>query len=428
MRGIAQRIAGMGKALADRVAAVRRDASGNVMVIVAIGTTSLVGAAGIGVDTVQWYLWKRQLQQAVDSGAMAGALSLYAGTSFDTPARDEVGRNYPGSFNITAVRNPPTSGSYTGDTGAIEVIATTTQRLPFSSLFLNAPPVIQVRSVASTVASGEYCVISLATSGTGVEVQGSAQVDLGCGTSANSPGGIAIDLSGSSRLTSNPINAVGGIDYAATNIAAGTTLLPYGLAVPDPLASRGLTVPASPSACTTQSGRTQPNDTVTLTPGRFCDGMDLKGDVTLSPGVYIIDGDSLTINSGAKVTGEGVTFVLTGSNASDIATVSINGGADVDISAPTDEQNATWAGILFYQNPLGPATHTINGGADLKFEGIIYMPTADLSFSGGATQEADCLLLIARVVRFTGSSRLDNDCGDEVRDFIPAARIVRVVE
>ena len=61
MRVIAKRIAGMGKALAARIGAVRRDASGNVLVIVAIGTTSLVGAAGIGVDTVQWYLWKRQL-------------------------------------------------------------------------------------------------------------------------------------------------------------------------------------------------------------------------------------------------------------------------------------------------------------------------------------------------------------------------------
>lgn len=428
MRVIAQRIAEMGKALAARIGAVRRDASGNVLVIVAIGTTSLVGAAGIGVDTVQWYLWKRQLQQAADSGAMAGALSLYGGASFDQPARDEVGRNYDGTFAITALRNPPMTGGYTGDTGAIEIIATTSQRLPFSSLFVSTPPVIQVRSVASTVASGKYCVISLATSGTGVEVQGSAEVDLGCGTSANSPGGIAVDLSGSSKLKSNPISAVGGIDYAPGNIVAGTTMLPYGLPVRDPLAGRGLTVPASPTTCTTQSGRVQPNETVTLSPGRFCDGMDLKGDVTLSAGVYIMDGDSLTINSGAKVRGEGVTFILTGSNASDIATVSINGGADVEISAPTQEQDTTWSGILFYQDPLGPATHTINGGANLKFDGIVYMPNGDLSFSGGGTTKADCLLLISKVVRFTGDAGLGNDCGDNVKDVVPPARIVRVVE
>lgn len=428
MRGIGQRIAGMGKALADRIEAVRRDAGGNVLVIVAIGTTSLVGAAGIGVDTVQWYLWKRQLQQAVDSGAMAGALSLYGGQSFGQPARDEVGRNYTGAFTITALRNPPTTGAYSGDTGAVEVIATTTQRLPFSSLFLNIPPVIQVRSVASTVASGKYCVISLADSGTGVEVQGSARVDLGCGTSANSPGGIAVDLSGSSLLQSNPISAVGGIDYAARNINPGTTLLPYGLPVRDPLAGRGLTVPTSPATCTTQSGRVQPSETVTLNPGRFCSGMDLRGTVTLNPGVYIIDGDSLTINSGAVVTGDGVTFVLTGSNASDIATLSINGDADVEISAPDEDENATWAGILIYQDPMGPATHSVNGGSELKFEGIVYMPTADLSFSGGGTQAADCLLLITKIVRFTGDSGLGNDCEDEVEDFIPAARIVRVVE
>ncbi|WP_435417208.1 Tad domain-containing protein [Parerythrobacter aurantius] len=421
-------IAGKFAKLAERLQALRGDRRGNVLVIVAIGTTSLVGAAGVGVDTVQWYLWKRQLQQAADSGAMAGALSLFQRNSWQQPSRDEVGRNYTGSYTITALRNPPTTGAYAGNTGAVEIIATTSQRLPFSSLFLSAPPTIQVRSVATSVADGEFCVISLAQSGTGVEVQGSAQVNLGCGTSANSPDGIAVDLSGSSFLGSNPISAVGGIDYAARNIANGTTMLPYGLPVTDPLASRGLSVPTSPANCTSQSGRVQPSDNVTLNPGRFCSGMDLKGTVTLNPGVYIIDGNSLAINAGAVVRGEGVTFVLTGNNANSIATVSINGGADVELSAPDDTQDPTWAGILFYQDPRGDATHTINGGADLDFEGIIYMPTGDISFSGGSTQAAECLLLIAEVVRFTGNSGLGNDCESHIDTLDTSARIVRVVE
>lgn len=416
------------KRIWQRLKALRKDMSGNVLVVVGIGTTSLVGAAGIGVDTVQWYLWKRQLQQAVDSGAMAGALSLYNGLSHSQPTRDEVGRNYTGSYTITSLTNPPASGSYAGDTGAVEVVAITSQRLPFSSLFLNAPPTIQVRSVAATVADGNYCVISLAGSGTGVEVQGSAQVDLGCGTSANSPDGIAVDLSGSSLLRSNPISAVGGIDYGSRNIDPGTTMLPYGLPVTDPLASRGLTVPATPSACTANNLKVTPNQTVTLSPGRYCGGMDIKGDVTLSPGVYIIDGGSLTINSQADVFGDGVTFVLTGPNPSSIATLSINGGAGLDLTAPDAVQDPTWAGVLFYQDPSGLATHTVNGGADLQLEGIVYLPTGDISFSGGATQAADCLLLIADRVRFTGDSGLGNTCDSHISTLETSARIVRVVE
>ncbi|WP_284125911.1 Tad domain-containing protein [Parerythrobacter aestuarii] len=416
------------KRLWNRLKSIGKDASGNVLIVVGIGTTSLVGAAGIGVDTVQWYLWNRQLQQAVDSGALAGALSLYAGSGYSQPARDEVQRNFPGTYTITDLRNPPTSGSYSGDNAAVEVIATTSQRLPFSSLFLSTPPTIRVRSVAATVADGEYCVISLASSGTGVEVQGSAQVDLGCGTSANSPDGIAVDLSGSSLLKSNPISAVGGIDYTSTNVDSGTTMLPYGLEVTDPMANRGLSVPSTPSTCTATNLNVTPNQTVTLNPGRYCGGMDLKGDVTLNPGVYIIDGGTLNINSQAEVYGDGVTFVLTGADPYSIATVSINGGADVEISAPDDIQDPTWAGVLFFQDPSGDATHTINGGADLEFDGIIYMPTGDISFSGGATQKADCLLLIAETVRFTGDTGLGNNCPTYVDSLDTGAKIVRVVE
>ena len=156
--------------------------------------------------------------------------------------------------------------------------------------------------------------------------------------------------------------------------------------------------------------------------------MDLKGTVTLNPGVYIIDGGSLSINSQANVTGEGVTFVLTGPTPNAIATVSINGGANLQLTAPDDSQDPLWAGILFYQDPAGVATHTINGGSTLQFEGIIYMPTGDISFSGGATQQADCLLLVSRIVRFTGDSGLGNDCPSHIDTLETSARIVRVVE
>ena len=416
------------KTLKSRLASLGKDVKGNVLMVVGIGTTSLVGAAGIGVDTVQWYLWKRQLQQAVDSGAMAGALSLYSGNGYDQPSRDEVTRNYAGTFTITSLTNPPGSGTHAGDTGAVEVIATTSQRLPFSSLFLSSPPVIQVRSVAATVSDGEFCVISLATSGTGVEIQGNAQVDLGCGTSANSPDGIALDLGGSSYLNSNPISAVGGIDYASRNVPSNTTLLPYGLPVTDPMASRGLAVPSSPSACTANNLRVNPSNTVTLNPGRYCGGMDLKGNVTFNPGVYILDGGDFAVNSQATLYGDGVTFILTGPNSSSITEITINGGADIDLTAPTTAQDPTWAGVLFFQDPMGEATHRINGGADLAMEGIIYMPTGDVSFSGGASTAADCLLLISDVVRFSGDSGLGNNCDANMNPPPSPARIVRVVE
>ena len=47
--------------------------SGNAALIVAIGLPALVGASGLAVDTSQWFLWKRELQFAVDQAALGGA-------------------------------------------------------------------------------------------------------------------------------------------------------------------------------------------------------------------------------------------------------------------------------------------------------------------------------------------------------------------
>jgi Flp pilus assembly protein TadG len=39
---------------------------GNAALIVALGMPALIGGAGLAVDTAQWYMWKRELQFAVD--------------------------------------------------------------------------------------------------------------------------------------------------------------------------------------------------------------------------------------------------------------------------------------------------------------------------------------------------------------------------
>ena len=45
---------------------------GNALVLAAAGLPLLIGSAGLATDTIQWALWKRQLQRAADSAAIAG--------------------------------------------------------------------------------------------------------------------------------------------------------------------------------------------------------------------------------------------------------------------------------------------------------------------------------------------------------------------
>ena len=48
--------------------------------------------------------------------------------------------------------------------------------------------------------------------------------------------------------------------------------------------------------------------------------MNIKGTATLSAGVYIVAGGDFKVNSGAKVTGDGVTIILTNTNGGDLCT------------------------------------------------------------------------------------------------------------
>ena len=49
-----------------------RSKRGNVLAIAGAALPLFIGAAGLATDTIQWTLWKRQLQRAADSAAIAG--------------------------------------------------------------------------------------------------------------------------------------------------------------------------------------------------------------------------------------------------------------------------------------------------------------------------------------------------------------------
>ena len=60
---------------------------GNALVIAGACLPMIVGAAGLASDTIQWTLWKRQLQRAADSAAIAGVYDreYHNGSSTNTP-------------------------------------------------------------------------------------------------------------------------------------------------------------------------------------------------------------------------------------------------------------------------------------------------------------------------------------------------------
>jgi hypothetical protein len=315
------------------------------------------------------------------------------------------------------IENAPTTGAYAGDTDAVRVVLQTSNVLPFSSFFLSSPPVITVEATAAAVTSGEYCVVSLeSTTAVGVTMQGNASVNMGCGIITNSRASNAVTAGGSSVIVATPVAAVGGLQ-SSNNYVSPTTLQPYTIQQPDPYAA--LPEPVLPNC----SGKVtvNPQGTQTISPGCYR-GMDLKGTVTLQSGVYYIDGSSFSVGSQATVVGTGVTIILTSNTAAtnpgSIANVDINGGANIQLTAPT---SGTYAGVLFYQDrrATDSGTNKINGNASSTLQGAIYMPAQAVEFSGTSGMTTNCLKLVSRRVTFTGNNSISNQCdGTGVDDII----------
>lgn len=304
------------------------------------------------------------------------------------------------------------------------------QVLPFSSFFLSNPPTVRAEATAAAVTYGTFCVIALEkTSATGVTFQGSSSVTMGCGVATNSQGSQAVYAGGGSYISASPVAAVGGVP-ASSNYAAGTVLLPHTLAQPDPFANLPTPTIASCKPQLTVGPNTFYH--VSNPTGVICfQGMNLKGTVALDPGTYIIDGatgNGLVIGSQAVVSALGVTFVLSTSSSdmSTVATVNMNGGATINLTAPT---SGTFAGVMLYQDRralLGPNNY-LTGNSSSLFQGTAYMPGQALQMTGNSGMNTNCLQLIARQVSFTGNNTINNLCPLNVASHAVAGTQIRLV-
>ena len=114
------------------------DTSGNALLLMALGLPMLIGGAGLGVDFAQWYMWKRELQYAVDQAAIAGAWAR-SDTATQAIYTDRARQEY--NANLSAIKDiasDPVIGlaNYAGGSNnSVTVHAHATKALPFSSLF-----------------------------------------------------------------------------------------------------------------------------------------------------------------------------------------------------------------------------------------------------------------------------------------------------
>ena len=373
---------------------------GSVSVLTALMIVPLLGFLGLGIDVGALRLAKQQLQAAADAGALAGTLELSncGGTAdcanLTTAAQDALSEN--GLTGSTLLKNCTPSSLHTltievnngpcalgsadpnnANTKVVEVVVSEWQPTSFARVLGFNSVALQVRAEA-TRGGTEYCILTLGTNGTGLQVNHSTPLTVqSCGVYVDSTdNGHALEVNGS--LTAKSISVVGGLNDSGTVSPAPVTGAPV---VADPLAS--LAAPAySTGSCLQNPNYNAGTSFGPLAPGgTICyNGLNMNGSgtYTMAPGTYIINNGSFNFNGSGTLTGNGVTiYVAPGAN------FQLNGqgaSSQVSLIAPT---SGTYNGMLIYQAQSNGNTINITySNAGTTLEGIIYGAAAELHLQG----------------------------------------------
>jgi hypothetical protein len=381
---------------------------GNVFVVAAAVMPLLLGSTAFAVDTIQLTVWKRQLQRAADSSAIAGAYAL----SLEDDTHDAIHRDLEkNQFPILTQEEEILIGPKPGFDRTVQVTLTASRTLPFLSIFTKRPTPMVANATAALVGQGKFCMISLYDgSDAGIDVNGNSEVNLGCGMKSNCTGAECVTAGGSSSITATPIASVGGLDGNGNNFNQPTVLQPHSAAQKDPFAYLPDPSP-SPTASECQSNGIlteetvfDPNDTdpcflsVSVKPNATLNVPDFVKSVT------VYGGD---IDFKGNVNAAEATWVMTGPNGA-AGDLIINAQANLVMSSPAD---GPYKGVLFYRDRRASNIEIkINGGAGSSFTGAMYFPTSDITYAGNSTMTVKCLQMVGQKLKFRGGAKITNKC------------------
>jgi hypothetical protein len=378
---------------------------GNVLVVGAAVLPLLIGSAAFAVDTIQLSVWKRQLQRAADSSAIAGAYAL----SFGNDTHDAIHRDLDkNKFPVLSQEEQIWVEPYGIYSRTVRVRLVATRTAPFMSIFTDHASTIQADARAALDTSGTFCMVSLYDgTSAGIDVNGNADVTLGCGMKSNCTGTDCVTAGGSSSITASPIAAVGGVKGDSNNFIAPTTLQPYSAVQADPFAylpdpalsdaPRGCSGELSPATVwhsdqTTEcflSSSVKPSETLNIPAGKT---------------VMIWGGD---IDWKGDVNGTGVTMVMSGPGGA-AGDLKINSQANLNLTSPG---SGTYKGVLFYRDRRATNIEIkINGGASSNLTGALYFPSSDITFAGSAGMKVECLQMVGQILKFRGGANITNKC------------------
>jgi len=184
-----------------------------------------------------------------------------------------------------------------------------------------------------------------------------------------------------------------------------------------------LTPPDNPTAqnykCSGKGNKKQ----ASVSAGTYTGGFSVKCTTVLESGIYVIDGGDLDLAANYDVTGTNVMFVL--KNGAKIKFGGNGQGNKITLTPmlASDFSGTGYAnqaddleGMLVFEhrdnNPPNPG-HLLNGNSQSLIEGLIYLPSGDMTVLGTADIASQCLQISANRITISGTANLETLCPTE---------------
>jgi hypothetical protein len=264
------------------------------------------------------------------------------------------------------------------------------------------PGAIATAAAIGSASAGSCVYVLDPSAADAFEASNGAVVQSACGIYVNSNNSTAaMFVTGSASVTASAMQVVGAF---VENNGGTTSVTPTtgAASTTDPFAN--LPSPTPAGSCQSGNFSAWQSTPYTASPGTYC-GLTLGNSMSLemSPGTYIIDGGTFSVQSGTVSASGGVLIYLTGG-----ATVDIANGATVTLSAQT---SGAYQGVLFYQDRTmtSPGASTFAGGSTMSLTGSLYFPHATVDMNNGTNSST--MAIVSDMVNFQGGAHLLADIG-----------------
>jgi putative Flp pilus-assembly TadE/G-like protein len=373
---------------------------GAMLVFVAIAMVALMGMLTLTLDVGAGNRQRRIAQTAADAGALAGGTQILRGLPGNViTAADSVIVLNGFTLADAVVNYPPAAGDiHAGDSSFVQVIISKTIPSIFGSLFNKNSLDVRAIGVAGAAGASTSCVVSLATTGTGLNLKGDMTA-TSCSVNANSSDAQAISIASGKEIDAPFVSAVGGITGSVTGTAKGG--VPPS---PDPF----INVPLDTGTTCTFNSVFNVTANITLNPGKYCGGIniDKNNTATFNAGTYIIRGGGIV--GGHIIATSGVTILNEngpGNNPAKFGVLNFEQSCSVFITAPL---TGPYAGIAIYQDPAGPANAFNSFCGSGTIIGSLYFPTQEFNLGNGNGKLDVAGMIVAKVIsEQNGGARLN---------------------